>query len=308
MGSAGACPWSRSVLRVRGVRSIGRDSVRNRDARTPSGLLSSPPSLVRASTEMPSITIGADLLNEISFDSDTMQVLSISGTEKAFDFPLQEGPIRVSVVRCNGKASNRWGVGLSGKGDAYIYCRDVPDAEKVSLHASGRQHISISPRTAERVGAGNRFGPVWAAPEIGGEAIATFTLVFPPWGVGRTLADTPVNPNKDELLVIGHRKKLVVVSFFIVDTGRAMRGRIPHFHLAELPITQDKTLHVLTWKETENGLQDKVRATFPHISRTFANLARGEGPYTLCLSGFRAPNSAYMVAVPVSYTPSSSSA
>ncbi len=257
---------------------------------------------------MPTIATAADFLEEISFDSDTMQVLSMSGTDKAFDFPLREGPIRFSVVRCDGKVSNRWGVALSGKGDAYIYCRDVPNGEKVSLHASGRQHISITPRTAARVGAGNRFGPVWAAPEVEGEAIATFTLVFPPWGVGRDPAETPVNPSKDELLVIGHREKVVVVSFFIVGTGRTMRGRIPHFHLAELPITQDRTLHVIAWKEAENGLQDKVRATFPQISQTFANLSHGEGPYTLCLSGFRAPNSAYMVAVPVSYAPPPSSA
>ena len=105
------------------------------------------------------MTIGADLLKEISFDSDTMQVLAVSGTEKVFDFPLREGPIRFSVVRCDGKVSNRWGVGLSGKGDAYIYCRDVPDAEKVSLHASGRQHISITPQNRRTRGRGGSIRP-----------------------------------------------------------------------------------------------------------------------------------------------------
>ena len=101
-----------------------------------------------------------------------------------------------------------------------------------------------------------------------------------------------MNPSKDELLEIGRRDKLVVVSLFIVDTGRTMRGRMPHFHLAELPVVHDKTLHMIAWKEAENGLQDKVRATSSQISQTFANLAHGEGSYTLCLSGFRAPNSA----------------
>ena len=89
------------------------------------------------------------------------------------------------------------------------------------------------------------------------------------------------------------------------DTGRTMRGRIPHFHLAKLPIREDKTLHAITWKEAENGLQDKVSATFPKISRTLAKSEREEGDYTLFLSGFRAPNSAYMVVLPVTYTPPS---
>ena len=243
-------------------------------------------------------------LSQVSFDSDTIQVLSVSGTDKSFVFPLSRAPINFSVVRSDGLVSNRWGVNLNGKGDAYVYCRDVPNAEKVSLHSSGRQHISIMSETAKRTGAENRFGPVWTEPRFDTEAVATFTLVFPPWGVGRDASETPVNPSKDELLIIGHKDQLVVVSFFIVDARRNMRGRIPHFALAQLPIREGKTLHMIAWKEPQNDLMDRVRATLPQISSTFAQRCHGEGDYTLCLSGFRAPDSAYMVIVPVKYTPS----
>ncbi len=250
------------------------------------------------------ITTTSDL-SQVSFDSDTMQVLSVSGSDKDFVFPLIQGPINFSVVRSDGLVSNRWGVTINQKkGDAYVYSRDVPDAEKVSLHASGRQHISITSETAKRTGADYRFGPVWTEPQFDTEAVATFTLVFPPWGVGRDASETPVNPSKDELLIIGHKEKLVLVSFFIVDAGRNMRGRIPHFALAQLSIREGKTLHMIAWKEPQNGLMDRVRATFPQISSTFSQRGHGEDDYTLCLSGFRAPNSAYMVVVPVKYTAS----
>ena len=242
-------------------------------------------------------------LSHVSFDSDTMQVLSVSGTDKNFVFPLTRGSINFSVVRSDGLVSNRWGVNLNGKGDAYVYCRDVPDAEKVSLHASGRQHISITSETAKRTGGKNRFGPVWTEPRFDTEAVATFTLVFPPWGVSREASETHVKPSKDELLIIGHKEKLVLVSFFIADVERNMRGRIPHFALAQLPIREGKTLHMIAWKEPRHDLMDRICATFPQISGTFAQGGHGEGDYTLYLSGFRAPNSAYMVVVPVKYTP-----
>jgi len=234
-----------------------------------------------------------------------MQVISVSGSDKNFVFPLTQGPINFSVVRSDGLVSNRWGVTLNHKkGDAYVYCRDVPNAQKVSLHASGRQHISITSETAKRTGSDSRFGPVWTEPRFDNEAVATFTLVFPPWGVGRDASATLINPSKDELLVVGHKEKLVLVSFFIVDAGTNMRGRIPHFALAQLPIREGKILHIVAWKEPQRDLMDRIRATFPRVSNTLANRGHEVGDYTLCLSGFRAPNSAYMVVVPVKITPS----
>ena len=103
-------------------------------------------------------------LSQVSFDSDKMQVLSVSGSDKEFVFPLTQGPINFSVVRSDGLVSYRWGVYINqNKGDTYVYCRDFPDAEKVSLHTSGQQHISIKSETAKRIGADNRFGLCWTS-------------------------------------------------------------------------------------------------------------------------------------------------
>lgn len=243
--------------------------------------------------------------SQITFNSDSMQVLSLSHADKNFVLPLPitQGPINFSVLRSDGLISNRWGVGMNGKGDAYVYCRDNPNAEKVSLHASGRQHISITGETAKRIGAASRFGNVWNEPEFHSAATATFSLVFPPWGIGLNLSQALLNPRKKELLIVGHKEKLVVVSFFIVDAGSNMRGRIPHFVLGRLPIRERKTLHVIAWKEPQNGLIDLIRGTFPHMSRTLFEQGLGEDDYTMCFQGYRGSNSAYMVVVPVHYTP-----
>ena len=247
-----------------------------------------------------------EALGRISFKSDSVQVLSLSHDMKDFEFPLTKAPVNFSVLKSDGLLSNRWGVQVNNKGDAYLYCRDTPNAEKVSLHASGRQHISMPVATAPQVDSGTRFGNIWEEPEFDSEAIPTFSLLFPPWSAG-------IRPDfrmvtKDELVIVGHRQMTVVVAFFIVDSGRRMRGHIPHFVLGKIPLRPGKTLHVIAWKEPENGLMERVRNVFPHISQAVAQRQLDEGEFTIRLQGYRSPNSAYMVTVPVRYTPPSEEA
>ncbi|MXW92142.1 MAG: hypothetical protein F4114_17085 [Rhodospirillaceae bacterium] len=125
------------------------------------------------------------VLGEVSFQDDQMQVLSLSRGGSEVGFPLTAGPINFCVLS-DGGLSVRWGVSVGRNGDAYIYNRDVPNAEKVSLHASGDQHIAISDETAVRVGAGSRFGPRWTEPVFDRGAVPTFSILFPPWGGART--------------------------------------------------------------------------------------------------------------------------
>ena len=235
-----------------------------------------------------------------------MQVLSLSPKERDVELPLTQGPINFSMLRSDGLFSNRWGVKTNKKGDAYVYCRDVSDAEKVSLHASGSQHISITSETAAPIGADSRFANVWEEPGIEPEAIATFSLIFSPWGVGMRPERRKLT--KHELLIVGHGGKLVVVSFLVVDSTKKMQGRLPHLVLGQLPLEPKKTLHIITWKEPENDLMDRIRSVFPQISLTCSELRLGEGDYTLCIQGYRGPDSVFLVPVPVHYTPPSETA
>ena len=183
-----------------------------------------------------------------------------------------------------------------------MYCRDNPEAEKVSLHALGRQHISVRREVAKRLGLGTRFGNVWFEPEFEPEAIATFSLLFPPWSVGLELADIPKQGKKDELFIVGHREKVVVVAFFIVDADRNIQGRVPHIVLGRLPLREGKTLYLIAWKEPQRDLMDRVRRVFPQASWKCSELGLDDGEYAMCVQGYRQPNSAYMVVVPVHYT------
>ena len=242
--------------------------------------------------------------SQIHFESDSMQVLSLSRSSNHVEFPLTQGPINFSVFRSDGLLSNRWGVRTNKNGDAYVYRRDAPHAEKVSLHASGRQHIAITSQTAARVGADSRFGPIWTEPEFERKAIATFSLLFPPWGVG--MPPEPTMQTKDELWIVGHKEKIVVVSFFVVDSVKEMRGQLPHFVLGRLRLLPGRTLHVIAWKEPQTALMNQIRNVLPQVSRSFPEPASlGEKDYALCLQGYRGPNSAFMVTVPVHYTPRS---
>ena len=124
----------------------------------------------------------------------------------------------------------------------------------MSLHASGQQHTFIDRSVAKCVDAESRFANKWNEPEFDSEAVATFTPLFPPWGVGLERADCIKGIKNDELLILGHRQKVVVVYFFIVDSERSMRGRLPHIALGRLPLREGKTLHVIAWKEPQGDL------------------------------------------------------
>ena len=146
----------------------------------------------------------------------------------------------------------------------------------------------------------SRFGPIWSEPQFEHEAIATFTLLFPTRGVG--IRPEAAGITKNELVIVGHKDKIVVVSFFIADSKKKMLGRIPHFVLGRIPL-QGRTLRVFAWKETQTDLLDKVWAALPCICQSVSEWELREDDYILNLHGFIAPNSAYMVAVPVRYVP-----
>ena len=229
-----------------------------------------------------------------------MQVLSLTRTGSAPELPLTKAPINFSVLRSDGLSSNRWGVDTHRLGDAYVYCRDSPQSEKISLHTSGRQHISITRDTARHIGVDDRFGAVWEAPEFEREAISTFSLLFPPWGVG--VHYEPSKLTKDELLIVGHADKIVTVHFFVVDSSRKMKSQRPHFILGRLPLSTGKTLHIIAWKESQKDLMERVRRAVSSISSTLEEPKSDDDDYTVFLSGFRARNSAFMIAVPIQWS------
>ena len=233
------------------------------------------------------------VLSEVSFQDDQMQVLSLSRGGAEIDFPLTAAPIDFSVLSDEG-LSVRWGVSVGPNGDAYIYNRDVPNAEKISLHASGDQHIAIADETAIRVGAASRFGPRWTEPVFDRGAVPTFSILFPPWGV-TDMRPENLARKKGELLIVGHVERVVVVGFFVMDASRKLHVNAPHFVLGKLALRPGRVLHVVAWKEPENDLKTLLRASLAQVTPPLPEAK----DLVVDFQGFRAPNSAFMVAVPV---------
>lgn len=232
------------------------------------------------------------VLNEVSLKDDSVQALAVRPDGTEIQFPLTKGPINFSVVSDRG-LSVQWGVRTGSKGDAYIYNRDVKNGEKVSLHASGQQHIAVTDETAIRVGATTRFGPKWIEPEFDRGAVPTFSILFPPWGVTKRNPEN-LAKGKGELLIAGHVEKVVVVGFFVMDAGLNLWVNAPHFVLGKLALRPGKTLHIVAWKEPEGDLRELLRASFEKVSNRLPEV----DDLVIDFQGFRASDSAFMVAVP----------
>ena len=233
------------------------------------------------------------ILNGVSFEDDFVQVLSLRPEGTEIEFPLTKGPVNFSVLSDSG-LSVRWGVKVERKGDVYIYDRDVKNAEKVSLHASGRQHIAITSETAIRVGTSSRFGPKWTEPEFDQGVLPAFSILFPPWGV-KDMRSENLAKRKAELLIVGHVEKTVVVGFFVMKSERILQVNAPHFVIAKLPMGPRKALHVVAWKESEKDLRALLQASLEQATPSLPDI----DDLTLNFQGFRAPNSAFMVTVPL---------
>ena len=66
--------------------------------------------------------------------------------------------INFAVLHQDG-LSHQCGVKVNPKGDAYIYNRDIKHGEKVSLHTTGRQHVTMPPKTSNQVRADDGPNP-----------------------------------------------------------------------------------------------------------------------------------------------------
>ena len=242
-------------------------------------------------------------VNQIRFEPEATSVLSASVSAKYVELPLTRSPINFAVLWRNGKASSRWGVRTSKKGDVYVVCRDVTDSQgpKASLHADGWRFTSVHPKHTSDTG--RQFFQKWKRPELDGEAIATLSVLFPPWA-GEDIDLAKVEKRKDELFVLGHHDRIVVVGFFLVHSTIDLQPNIPHIVLAELSLMTGETLYVIAWKEPlADDLQERVRRHFPQVAAVLQQADRSESSFTLCLHGYRRPNSAYMMPISVHYQP-----
>ena len=222
----------------------------------------------------------------------------------AGELPIKQNPIRFAILYRNGCTSNPWGVRIQPTGDAYIYRRDNMQDEHISLHASGKQHITIYPKSPTSSDLSEKqFMNRWYEPD---EGTATFRLVFPWWG-------TQINEEqrnrykskwkKNDVFIEGHLKFLTIVAFWIVreQVNLQKKGKFLGFVLGELPLTSGKKLVITAEWEPERSFQSVIKKGLRQVALTedFSDHDMGE-TLDMCMTGYiGSPDSVYMVNFPV---------
>ena len=148
----------------------------------------------------------------------------------------------------------------------------------------------------------------WWEPQHETEAVATFKLVFPPWGIGLDADQRNTSRstwNKNHVLIEGHDEFLTVLSFVIIDDNKTLRkkhGSPPSYPIGVLPLRPGKTLYVVAGWEPEGNLGARVDEALKKIpvAQAVPEEARGK-VLSLCLTGYLSTNSAFMVVVPAQW-------
>ena len=228
-------------------------------------------------------------------------------TRDGLALPCSKNPIRFAVQHRNGLTSNAWGVQVEKTGDAYIYCRDNLTGQKISLHRSGKQHISFSEGLRSKLDMPSRFMNQWHEPQYGKEAIATLKLLFPSaWSIGLSeeqRAQSQSIWDKNDIFILGHDELMTVVSFVIVDDGVTIRkkvGAYPISLIADLPLRRGKRLMMIAGWEPEGDWKGTVEEALTRIdANSFATEEDLGKDFTICLTGEYSSDSQFLVAVPV---------
>ena len=173
---------------------------------------------------------------------------------------LHSSPVRFAVRLRNGLAGSMWKIEARGKGDVYIIPRDIMEDVKISLHASGQQHIKVErPPWDKRI---------WKEPPQESPLLASVKLIFPVWSAG-------TGPTKDynakklqnqwwqNLVIIegdDDENSVITVCFFLTPPNVSVElpEWPPMVRFATLPVGANKDLHIIARKEHRPNLRDAI--------------------------------------------------
>ena len=185
------------------------------------------------------------------------------------ELPLRASPIRFAVGMKNGLTSHSWGVDVRD-GDVYIFCRENAKDVKVSLHASGQQHIAFTTESGHQMEAGSRFWNVWREPPQQRPPVPSFKLLFPSWGttVSSEVVGTPRSKwNDNQIIIEGDEELITSVWFFIVDMGYSLHQQgLPSMELGILSVGRGRELHVVACREYPRNLRSNAEKIIASVN------------------------------------------
>ena len=150
----------------------------------------------------------------------------------------------------------------------------------------------------------------WYEPQHSEQAVATFRLIFPPWGIGLNAEQRETARatwNKNDILIEGDGEALTVVSFIILDANVTLRkkeGSPPSALIGTLTLRPGKKLCMIASQGPEGDLKAKAQDSLKKIDmRGILPESHSGKELACCLTGYNAPNSVDMVVFPVVYSP-----
>ena len=187
---------------------------------------------------------------------------------KGRTLPLRKGPVRFAVVMANGLTSYSWKVFTKG-GDAYVVCRENMKDIKVSLHASGRQHIAFIQGSGHEMTPGSRFWNRWWEPSSKERPpVPSVKLLFPSWATTVALNANRSRWKDNDILIEGDNKLVTSVCLFVMDYGQSLRQTgLPSLTLGVLPVRAGKELHVIACREHPRNLRQVAEASIQFMNR-----------------------------------------
>ena len=237
-------------------------------------------------------------------------------TKVGTQLPLRENPLRFAMVANDGSTSNSWRTWVEKEGDAYICCRDSMSDIKISLHKSGRQHITCTDQSRTKIGLGQRYWNTWREPPHQGPVFPSFKLIFPSWGVRLDKGDRTKSKrlehkwDDNQVLIEQDDQLLVTVDFIVRDEDFLLDGSsYPIGELAVLPAPlsgrPNRRLFIVVGKHPDEHFRGIVQRAFARLPNTDVKKIQvlrqaGEVPVAW-ISGYgdEAASHAYMIVVPV---------
>lgn len=221
-------------------------------------------------------------------------------------FPLCSQPIRFAVRIKDGSVSSLWTTVVRKTGDVYIIPRNVGDGAKISLHASGQQHLKIDRPPWGRM--------VWKEPPRGCPLPASVKLIFTVWsaGMGPTKNYSAAHSQKklktNQVFIAGEDSEDSVISvyFFLASPGThfELPPHLAREMLADLPVGAGKNLYIVVCKENRPNLRLAIEQRLEETVASHpvaANWSIGRKS-SLLLNGFDIDGCPYVAPVAVEMT------
>ena len=195
---------------------------------------------------------------------------------------LCTSPVRFAMMLKNNWMGSMWKVQARRRGDVYIVPRDIMSGVKISLHASGQQHLKVDrpPLPPLRM--------KWKEPPMESPLPASFKIIFTFWsaGMGSTkdydVARLTRMWEDNHVFIQGEDREncVITVCFFLTphDASVELPSWPPMETIAILSLRTGKDLHIIVRKERRNNVRDAIEKELTKVVESGGVSAYSKNP------------------------------